>query len=186
MSLFAHHCPAIYLAHGLFWATFLLGLRAFSWSAVRPPILLRLLGLHGVGFVLLYWGLRPSALVAAAAPPTQPGLALTLMLMAAALSAWALTVFNAWGVVMNQPIGHHLATGGPYRFVRHPIYLAQALLAMGSVLWWPSPWVAAGAALVVLAGGLRASAEEARLRAAFGSAYAAYCARTKRFIPGVY
>ena len=45
-------------------------------------------------------------------------------------------------------------------------------------------WVAL--VLMVIGSDLRARSEEAILVKAFGTTYASYCARTRRFIPGVY
>ncbi len=78
-----------------------------------------------------------------------------------------------------------LVTGGPYRWMRNPmyaghlIYLAGVALALGS-------W--AGAALVAFHLAWfdrRVKEDEARLAARFGEPYRAYCRRVKRWIPGV-
>jgi protein-S-isoprenylcysteine O-methyltransferase Ste14 len=77
-----------------------------------------------------------------------------------------------------------LVTTGPYRLVRHPIYLGLALLAMGEGLAFGSR----PAFLIVLCGIVptflwRARAEEALLRRAFGERYALYRKQTAMFIP---
>ena len=77
-----------------------------------------------------------------------------------------------------------LVTTGPYRLVRHPIYLGLSMLAMGEALAFAS-WPAF---LVVLAGIVptfvwRASAEEKLLTATFGERYARYRKQTKMIIP---
>ena len=53
-------------------------------------------------------------------------------------------------------------------------------------MWIPTvlTWVAV--ALMVIGSDVRGRAEEAVLSAAFGDQYREYCARTKRFLPGVY
>ena len=102
------------------------------------------------------------------------------------LVSWALAFLRSWRLRAKIAPGHHLTTNGPFRFLRHPIYAALNLPALGSAFWVPTAAVWAAFILVVIGSDLRARAEEGVLARAFGSAYADYCARTKRFIPGVY
>jgi protein-S-isoprenylcysteine O-methyltransferase Ste14 len=92
----------------------------------------------------------------------------------------------AWSFVprTDQAIG--LVTTGPYRLVRHPIYLGLILLAMGAATAFGS-WPAG---IVVLCGVVptfawRARAEERLLRRTFGERYDLYRQRTKMIIPRV-
>ena len=78
-----------------------------------------------------------------------------------------------------------LVTRGPYRLVRHPLYLGELTASLGIVLgaqrWAP----AFGAWLVCLGLQLvRTRYEERSLRAEFPE-YAPYAERTKRLIPGL-
>jgi protein-S-isoprenylcysteine O-methyltransferase Ste14 len=78
-----------------------------------------------------------------------------------------------------------LVVRGPYRYVRHPLYLGELTAAVGIVVGSRHPWAAAGAWLVCL--GLqiaRTHYEESNLRAEFPE-YDQYAARTKRIVPGV-
>lgn len=90
----------------------------------------------------------------------------------------------AWSLVALADRGTGLVTSGPYRLVRHPIYLGFALLATGQSLAFGS-WPAF---MIVLFGIVptfvwRARAEEKLLSRAFGERYAAYQERTKMIIP---
>jgi len=90
----------------------------------------------------------------------------------------------AWSFVPKADRGTELVTTGPYRFVRHPIYLGLALLAMGEALAFGS-WPAL---MIVLSGivptfAWRARAEEKLLSRTFGEGYAVYQQRTKMIIP---
>lgn len=78
--------------------------------------------------------------------------------------------------------GGKLRTTGLYRWVRHPVYSGLMALAVGSAI--PSGSVAVAVAAVALVAWLRFKAgwEEPRLARRY-SGYAAYAARTPRFIP---
>lgn len=90
----------------------------------------------------------------------------------------------AWSLAPKADHGADLVTTGPYRLVRHPIYLGLALLAMGEALAFGS-WVAV---MIVLFGVVptfawRALAEEKLLSRTFGERYEIYRQRTKLIIP---
>ena len=89
----------------------------------------------------------------------------------------------AWSFVPKADQGTGLVTTGPYRLVRHPIYLGLALLAMGEALAFSSR----PAFLIVLCGivptfAWRARAEETLLSQTFGESYALYRKQTKMII----
>ena len=68
----------------------------------------------------------------------------------------------AWSLVPRADQGTGLVTTGPYRLVRHPIYLGLALLAMGQALAFSS-WPAFSIVLcgIIPTFAWRARAEEA-------------------------
>jgi protein-S-isoprenylcysteine O-methyltransferase Ste14 len=89
------------------------------------------------------------------------------------------------GLVAIQP-GHTLLTTGIYGVIRHPSYLGLIVNAFGwgvAFRSWAGVLLAALLVPLLLA---RVRSEEALLRAQFGAEYDAYCARTSRFIPGVF
>ena len=79
-----------------------------------------------------------------------------------------------------------LATGGPFEFVRHPIYLGLNLLALGTAVWVPTPIIWASLLLMFIGGDLRARTGQQLLARAFGANYSEYCENTSRFLPGIY
>jgi protein-S-isoprenylcysteine O-methyltransferase Ste14 len=79
-----------------------------------------------------------------------------------------------------------LPAPGPFRFIRHPLYADLDLLALGTAIWIPTLIVWIGFALMLLAGDLRARAEESLLDRAFGQSYRDYRLGTRRFVPGIY
>jgi protein-S-isoprenylcysteine O-methyltransferase Ste14 len=90
----------------------------------------------------------------------------------------------AWSFVPRAGQETGLVTTGPYRLVRHPIYLGLALLAMGEALAFSS-WPAL---LIVLSGivptfAWRARAEETLLGRTFGERYTLYQRHTSLIIP---
>jgi protein-S-isoprenylcysteine O-methyltransferase Ste14 len=90
----------------------------------------------------------------------------------------------SWSLVPRADADSGFVTTGPYRLVRHPIYLAFALLTAGEAVAFGS-WPA----LVIVLVGIvptfawRARAEESLLGRTFGEPYAAYRQRTKMMIP---
>ena len=80
------------------------------------------------------------------------------------------------------PQARQLATGGPYRIVRHPLYLCEQISVIGVSLHFIQPW-----ALLITMAGLalqfpRMHFEEAVLADAFPQ-YRSYAAVTPQFIP---
>ena len=106
-----------------------------------------------------------------------------LIVLGHLLAVYALAWLGRSFSIMAE--ARRLVTGGPYALVRHPLYVAEAIAAIGLFLQYASPWVA----LVMVASLAfqlqRMRNEEQILRATFPE-YAAYAARTRRLIPGVY
>ena len=92
-----------------------------------------------------------------------------------------------WSITLEVREEHRLITHGVYRRIRHPMYSALVLYAVGQALVIPN-WVAGPANLIAMAIllALRLRAEERMMLEGFGDEYAAYSARTKRLIPGVW
>lgn len=143
---------------------------------------------HMLAFLVMYAGIG-NAVIPDRVPELFPGqrwVGGLVILVGAAFASWALLHFKSWRYRAALAEGHELATGGPFGIVRHPIYLALDLLALGSALWAPTPIIWTGAALMALGSDLRARAEERLLIEGFGDRYREYMARTSRFLPGIY
>lgn len=89
------------------------------------------------------------------------------------------------GLVAIQP-GHTLVTEGIYRTIRNPSYLGLLVLSLGWALAFRSLAGVLLVALMIPPLIARIRSEEALLRSQFGEAYAAYCGRTWRLLPGLY
>ncbi|MFI5179792.1 MAG: methyltransferase family protein [Thermoanaerobaculia bacterium] len=121
-----------------------------------------------------------------------PGSARLLRLLAAAVMLAGLTL--RWVAILtlgrlftvNVAIlaDHSVVETGPYRFVRHPSYSGLLLAFVGLGLFFAN-WLSILGLLVpiTLAVLNRVVTEERALLSSLGPPYAAYCARTKRFIP---
>jgi protein-S-isoprenylcysteine O-methyltransferase Ste14 len=131
-----------------------------------------------------------SLLIVSGSSEGPMALALALSGLLLALAGGALVVRSraelgsAWSLVPKADRGTGPITTGPYRLVRHPIYLGFALLATGQALAFGS-WPALTIVLfgIVPTFAWRAHAEEKLLSRAFGERYAVYQQRTKMIIP---
>ena len=78
-----------------------------------------------------------------------------------------------------------LITAGVYRIVRHPLYLAEEIAAIGIVMQFFSPWTALILAVQICFQLRRMRNEELILTQTFPE-YLAYGKRTARILPGLY
>ena len=103
-----------------------------------------------------------------------------------AVMLWARVVLGRnWSADVTLKEGHELVTGGPYRWVRHPIYSGLLLLALGWAVWrgqWSGFW---GLAVLVVLLFIKARSEEQLMIEHFGDAYLRYKARVKALVPYV-
>lgn len=107
-----------------------------------------------------------------------PGLALVLW----GRLALGRNYFVSTGLGAQLFADQQLVTGGPYAFVRHPMYVGLALAAWGALLiylTWTTVYFAVFAPLLFL----RARREEQALAGEFGEQWQAYCKRVPAFWP---
>jgi protein-S-isoprenylcysteine O-methyltransferase Ste14 len=83
------------------------------------------------------------------------------------------------------PQARQLVTRGPYRFIRHPLYVAEQIATFGVMLQFAQPWSIVVALASVATQFPRMHYEEQVLSEAYPS-YRDYAARTARLIPHVY
>jgi len=111
---------------------------------------------------------------------------------AARLALLGLALFTAVSLIRSAAAVHHLeqqpdhvVTTGPFRHVRHPIYLGVMLVYLGLALATDSLF-----SLAVLVGifffyNYIAGYEEKLLVARFGQGYGDYAMRTGKWVPGI-
>ena len=130
----------------------------------------------------LYLGLLAAFLPTATPLPASPTLPLTLIALGGyVLILWSLLALGGrFGIA---PADRGLVTGGPYRLVRHPMYLGELLLrgalVMASADRWPALFLGLALALIQV---LRIQREEKIIRG-----YPLYAAQVRfRLLPGVW
>ena len=117
------------------------------------------------------------------------------------MEPWALPLLG-WGYLQYRWVGNYrsalggggpgvsvpperIVEAGPYRWVRNPMYLGHLIFLAGLALGLRS-WIGLGLLVFHLFwfhGRVRE--DERHLEALFGEPYRAYCARVKRWIPGL-
>ena len=113
----------------------------------------------------------------------QTGLLITVVGAALAVAALA-SLGSNFSIV---PEAQSLVVTGPYRSIRHPMYLAEILMILGIVLSDPRITYVIGATGVFGLQVYRIRVEEQLLLAAFPNAYEDFIARTRyRLLPHVW
>jgi protein-S-isoprenylcysteine O-methyltransferase Ste14 len=121
-------------------------------------------------------------------PGILPIAALLLTVVGYSIVVWA-TASNAFfsmAVRIQKERGHKVATGGPYRFVRHPANAGMILQFLGSPIvlgsWWAGLTGLACALLILL----RTALEDRALREELAG-YKEYAAQVRyRLVPGIW
>jgi len=106
-----------------------------------------------------------------------------LILIGTAGSVVALSQLGRSFSVMAET--RQLVTSGPYRFVRHPLYLTEEIATIGLFVQFASGWTVLLLAVQIGFQLRRIHNEETVLTASFPE-YAVYSQITARLIPGIY
>jgi protein-S-isoprenylcysteine O-methyltransferase Ste14 len=146
--------------------------------AKLPGLLPRLAGILGANVAVAFY-LVPQVHNPTSVSMISAGLITVGTLGAIATMAW---LNRAFAIL---PQARVLVTSGPYRYVRHPLYLCEMIATVGVALQFAQPGGMAVLLVVVAAQFPRMHFEEKILGEAF-PAYAAYEARTARLVPGLY
>ncbi|MFN0150752.1 MAG: methyltransferase family protein [bacterium] len=124
-------------------------------------------------------------LVLARPRPTLIAAAIPVLLLGEALRIASLRYLGASARGMKLR-ADALATGGPYRYLRHPIYVGNALLVAGILLAGGAAhpvFVAVVACAVALQYGFIAASEDSFLAETFPEEFARYRLAVRRFVP---
>lgn len=92
-----------------------------------------------------------------------------------------------WSHSLDLREDHKLVTSGIYEKVRHPMYTAFWVWAIGAAFLLPN-WIAGFSGIIGFGTlfFLRVGQEEDMMKAEFGEEYQAYMNRTKKVFPGIY
>jgi protein-S-isoprenylcysteine O-methyltransferase Ste14 len=147
---------------------------------VVTPLWLGQLALAGLDVGRFHWS--------DSVPPALQVAGPVAMVAGTAVAMWATAVNRFFSSVIRIQTdrGHHLITGGPYRYVRHPAYAVIPLLFVGGGLALGS-WLAALVGLVIWIPILRRAALEDRTLREQLPGYTDYTQRVRyRVFPGVW
>lgn len=135
----------------------------------------------------LFVGFRPGPGVFGSEPLPQAMAMAGLVLTACGLGlrfaaiGWAYIIRGGKNKLVHA---EDLVTGGYFATCRNPLYVGNILAYAGLFLVHGNPWVVVGGtAVFVFAYSAIVAAEEHFLRAKFGAAYEAYCAKVARWLP---
>ncbi len=151
----------------------------FILLTLRPIALAKMLG-------LLAWVIHPPwmAWSSVGLPHWLRWIGVPLGVTAATL---LIVTFRSLGTNITDTVvtraRHTLVTHGPYRWVRHPFYVAFGLAMVADALVTANWFLALTGAVAVALIAIRTRTEEHKLIERFGDEYRHYMGRTGRFIP---
>jgi len=147
--------------------------------AVYMPFVLTQPAIAGMDAVRYHWSSLPFGYVYVGCP---------VFLLAMILIAWVLCTnpYAETSVRIQHERGHKVVSTGPYRFVRHPMYVGASLMYLSTPLVWGSLWALAVGAVITILFILRTALEDKTLRRELAG-YEEYAAHTRyRLLPGVW
>ncbi|MFX1534124.1 MAG: methyltransferase family protein [Promethearchaeota archaeon] len=99
----------------------------------------------------------------------------------------ATMLYNVNYIPLWEPMGREviLATGGPYRIIRHPMYVAKTVWLAILVFLTTGTWLTIIGVVGWITLPYQAEAEEKLLLKRFGKKYTDYAAKTGRFFPKI-
>jgi protein-S-isoprenylcysteine O-methyltransferase Ste14 len=115
-----------------------------------------------------------------AGPRHWSTISIALILLGHSISVWALVYLRrSFGILTEV---RNLVTKGPYRFVRHPLYVGENFAAIGFCFMFPSWFNIAITILFLLSQRLRAHFEEQKFRSTLPD-YERYMKRVGAYLP---
>jgi protein-S-isoprenylcysteine O-methyltransferase Ste14 len=149
----------------------------------------------GWSLVVVIWLTQPILAGNRALPPwlqivpsllSTPGLIIGAALTAAGYAGtlWCYAALgDTWRIGIDRREKTPLVTRGPYRFVRHPIYLFQIMMLGGALFLLPGIGSATAVIVHLICVAAKAADEESHLLTVHGQEYCKYVAQTGRLFP---
>ena len=133
-------------------------------------------------FLMIGLNAVPSGPIVWSAPAPVVKVGLVITMIGAALAVAALgSIKSSFSIV---PEARRLVVSGPYRLLRHPMYLAELLMLFGVVVGFVRLTTLVGALIVLGLQVYRIQTEERLLRESFPTTFEAFSTRTRfRLIP---
>jgi protein-S-isoprenylcysteine O-methyltransferase Ste14 len=141
-----------------------------------------------VGFFLIFCGAgRPLLVGSLYESAAIKWLGMVLTIAGLAFATWArVHLGRNWSGMITLKEGHELIRGGPYRFVRHPIYSGFLLAALGSALVAGTGDAFAGFGVILAAELIKVRREETVLLREFGPQYEVFQKEVAALVPFVF
>jgi len=153
-------------------------------AASDDRLLIRSLAIGTTFFLILLGLLAPSGPVLFRVPLTVEAAALAMTLVGVVLGVYAMATlgmnFSFW------PEARRLVVCGPYRLVRHPVYLAEIIMSAGALILNLRMTMAVGEFIVVVLVIVRIRVEERLLDSTFPAFQEFETATQYRLIPGAW
>lgn len=147
------------------------------------------IALQGVGLAIAWnWHGWPPIPLMPGSPPAQWTIALAAVVLAFASVLFGVAAIRIlgkqWSLVAKVVEGHLLIRSGPFRIVRHPIYLAMmGLLVATGIASGTLLGIGLGVVVYLWGTWLRVRFEERLLLAEFGDSYAQYVQEVPAILP---
>ncbi len=149
---------------------------------ILPPYMLLFLGLPvvaGLDAVRFEWSSLPFE-------TTYAGIALLLLALVPVSAALVTNPYLEGTMRIQEEKGHTVITTGPYRLVRHPMYVGMILLPLSTPLALGSVWAFLPAGVMALLMVVRTAFEDRALTSELPG-YREYAQRTRyRLLPGIW
>lgn len=134
------------------------------------------------------WGWTPQAVPVGQIPLVLQIAALVMAALGYALGTWAMAAnaFFSKVVRIQEDRGHAVATGGPYRYVRHPGYVGTIIFELATPIMLGSLWALIPGGIAALLFVVRTALEDRTLQEELDG-YKEYAGRVRyRLLPGIW
>ena len=138
-----------------------------------------------LGFVLFIaaWA-HPFGIVAIRRTVVSDSMGVAICALGLFVAIWSRKALGAeWSQDVELKQGHKLVQGGPYQFMRHPIYTGHLLMGLGTAIASGLLIAFAGLASFVLGFWAKLNQKEGLLLRSFPDKYPAYKTRVNALIP---